>query len=139
HAHGAHAVHVLVVRRDARRGPRLGAAPERARPGARGAVCDREQLRAPRSGHGPRPGAAAELRLRGRTVRAAPAHPAREHPPLHPLHPRNARCAPLVELTVAYLHVAIHLVLVWVLPPLLLGVINKTKAVFAGRKGPPLL
>ena len=33
----------------------------------------------------------------------------------------------------------IHLVLLLVLPPLLLGVINKTKAWFAGRIGPPLL
>jgi formate hydrogenlyase subunit 4 len=40
---------------------------------------------------------------------------------------------------VGHLHVAIHLLLVVVLPPLLLGVINKTKALFAGRVGPPLL
>jgi len=35
--------------------------------------------------------------------------------------------------------VFVHLVLLTVLPPLLLGVINKTKAWFAGRVGPPLL
>jgi formate hydrogenlyase subunit 4 len=33
----------------------------------------------------------------------------------------------------------VHFVLVLLMPPLLLGVINKTKAWFAGRKGPPLL
>jgi formate hydrogenlyase subunit 4 len=33
----------------------------------------------------------------------------------------------------------IHVVLLLVMPPLLLGVINKTKAWFAGRNGPPLL
>jgi len=33
----------------------------------------------------------------------------------------------------------IHLVLVILMPPLLFGVINRTKAVFAGRTGPPLL
>jgi formate hydrogenlyase subunit 4 len=33
----------------------------------------------------------------------------------------------------------VHVVLLLVLPPLLLGVINKTKAWFAGRVGPPLL
>ena len=33
----------------------------------------------------------------------------------------------------------IHLVLLLVMPPLLLGVINKTKAFVAGRKGPPWL
>ncbi|MEI8242658.1 MAG: NADH-quinone oxidoreductase subunit H [bacterium] len=33
----------------------------------------------------------------------------------------------------------IHLVLLLTMPPLLLGVINKTKAFVAGRKGPPLL
>ncbi|MCC6751433.1 MAG: NADH-quinone oxidoreductase subunit H [Deltaproteobacteria bacterium] len=42
-------------------------------------------------------------------------------------------------MTVAYLHLAIHLALVFLLPPLSLGVINKTKALFAGRVGPPLL
>lgn len=40
---------------------------------------------------------------------------------------------------VSYLHLAIHLALVFLLPPLCLGVINKTKAAFAGRLGPPLL
>ena len=38
-----------------------------------------------------------------------------------------------------FIHIGIHLVLVLALPPLLLGVINKTKALFAGRVGPPLL
>ncbi|MDO8303356.1 MAG: NADH-quinone oxidoreductase subunit H [Sedimentisphaerales bacterium] len=33
----------------------------------------------------------------------------------------------------------IHIVLLLTLPPLLLGVINKTKAWFGGRKGPPVL
>lgn len=33
----------------------------------------------------------------------------------------------------------VHLVLLAVLPPMLLGVINKIKALFAGRMGPPLL
>jgi formate hydrogenlyase subunit 4 len=33
----------------------------------------------------------------------------------------------------------IHVALLLVMPPLLLGVINKTKALFAGRVGPPLL
>ncbi len=36
-------------------------------------------------------------------------------------------------------NLGIHLGLLLVLPPLLLGVINKTKALFAGRQGPPLL
>jgi formate hydrogenlyase subunit 4 len=33
----------------------------------------------------------------------------------------------------------VHIAVVLVVPPLLLGVINKTKALFAGRVGPPLL
>ncbi|MDR3618603.1 MAG: NADH-quinone oxidoreductase subunit H [Paludisphaera borealis] len=37
------------------------------------------------------------------------------------------------------IHDALHIVVALVLPPLLLGVIARTKAVFAGRKGPPLL
>ena len=36
-------------------------------------------------------------------------------------------------------HIIIHLILLLGLPPLLLGVIGKTKALFAGRVGPPLL
>jgi formate hydrogenlyase subunit 4 len=35
--------------------------------------------------------------------------------------------------------IAIHILLLLLLPPLLLGVIGKTKALFAGRVGPPLL
>lgn len=33
----------------------------------------------------------------------------------------------------------VHIAVVLIVPPLLLGVINKTKALFAGRAGPPLL
>jgi formate hydrogenlyase subunit 4 len=36
-------------------------------------------------------------------------------------------------------HLALHLMVVLLLPPLLPGLINKTKAWFAGRSGPPLL
>jgi formate hydrogenlyase subunit 4 len=35
--------------------------------------------------------------------------------------------------------ILLHLLLLLLMPPLLLGVINKTKALFAGRVGPPLL
>ena len=38
-----------------------------------------------------------------------------------------------------YINIAIHLALALALPPLALGVINKTKAAVAGRLGPPLL
>ena len=38
-----------------------------------------------------------------------------------------------------YLHAAVHVAIVLLLPPLCLGVITKTKAFFAGRIGPPLL
>jgi formate hydrogenlyase subunit 4 len=41
-------------------------------------------------------------------------------------------------MNVAYAHLAIHAALVAVAPPLLFGVVNKTKAFFAGRVGPPL-
>lgn len=37
------------------------------------------------------------------------------------------------------INVLIHVVLLLLLPPLMLGVINKTKALFAGRHGPPVL
>ena len=33
----------------------------------------------------------------------------------------------------------LHLLVSLLLAPLLLGVINRTKAIFAGRRGPPLL
>src|SRR4029450_12277414 len=37
------------------------------------------------------------------------------------------------------LHNTLHVLIAIVLPPLLLGVIAKTKALFAGRVGPPVL
>ncbi|HSN92013.1 MAG TPA: NADH-quinone oxidoreductase subunit H [Anaeromyxobacteraceae bacterium] len=37
------------------------------------------------------------------------------------------------------LRTALHLAALLVLPPLLLGILNRTKALFAGRAGPPLL
>ena len=37
------------------------------------------------------------------------------------------------------IHNTIHVLLALTMPPLLLGVITKTKALFAGRVGPPLL
>ena len=37
------------------------------------------------------------------------------------------------------IHAALHVLLVLALPPLLLGVVAKTKALFAGRVGPPVL
>jgi formate hydrogenlyase subunit 4 len=36
-------------------------------------------------------------------------------------------------------HAIVHVLLALLLPPLLLGVVNRTKATFAGRTGPPLL
>lgn len=43
------------------------------------------------------------------------------------------------ESTQLTISVAAHLLLAFGLPPLLPGIINKTKALFAGRSGPPLL
>ena len=37
------------------------------------------------------------------------------------------------------LHNTVHVVVAFAMPPLLLGIINRTKALFAGRVGPPLL
>src|SRR6266403_3074259 len=37
------------------------------------------------------------------------------------------------------LHITMHVLLALTMPPLLLGVIAKTKALFAGRVGPPVL
>src|SRR5438105_14162494 len=37
------------------------------------------------------------------------------------------------------IHTTIHVLLALTLPPLLVGVIGKTKALYAGRVGPPLL
>src|SRR5262245_30049101 len=39
----------------------------------------------------------------------------------------------------ALLRTAVHVLVALTVPPLLLGVINKTKALFAGRVGPPLM
>ena len=43
------------------------------------------------------------------------------------------------EIVTTMSHIIVHIVLILGLPPLLLGVIGKTKALFAGRVGPPLL
>jgi formate hydrogenlyase subunit 4 len=40
---------------------------------------------------------------------------------------------------VTWVHTVVHVLLLLVFPPFLLGVITKTKAFFAGRRGPPLL
>ena len=37
------------------------------------------------------------------------------------------------------INIFIHIALLLIMPPLMLGVINKTKALFAGRRGPPVL
>ena len=37
------------------------------------------------------------------------------------------------------IHNLVHVLVALMMPPLLLGVINKTKALFAGRVGPPIL
>jgi formate hydrogenlyase subunit 4 len=42
-------------------------------------------------------------------------------------------------MNVPLVHKALHIVLVLALPPLLIGIINKVKALVAGRVGPPLL
>jgi formate hydrogenlyase subunit 4 len=42
-------------------------------------------------------------------------------------------------ITPTLLRTLLHLAALLALPPLVLGVVNRTKAVFAGRKGPPLL
>lgn len=39
---------------------------------------------------------------------------------------------------ISVVHSLVHVLMALILPPLLLGVINKTKALFAGRVGPPL-
>src|SRR4051794_25122195 len=44
-----------------------------------------------------------------------------------------------MERIMTVITVLIHLLLLLLMPPLLLGVINKTKALFAGRVGPPFL
>ncbi|HYV35496.1 MAG TPA: NADH-quinone oxidoreductase subunit H [Gemmataceae bacterium] len=45
----------------------------------------------------------------------------------------------IMEVVLTILHVLIHFTVAATFPPLLLGIINKTKALFAGRVGPPLL
>jgi formate hydrogenlyase subunit 4 len=44
-----------------------------------------------------------------------------------------------METTMTVISIFIHVLLLLLMPPLLLGIINKTKAFFAGRVGPPLL
>src|SRR5205807_8365306 len=62
-------------------------------------------------------------------------HAAGEHPDLSVVYFSRPGGASAV----AMIHNTIHVLLALAMPPLLPGVINKTKALFAGRVGPPLL
>src|ERR1700690_63950 len=64
----------------------------------------------------------------------------RQRPAVHPLHRRNPDGVADLEIPLT-MNAApfIPLLLALGLSPLLLGVINRTKAFFAGRRGPPLL
>src|SRR5690242_8425098 len=69
----------------------------------------------------------------------APTSPARAPSDLCPLLLRDHRPTSSLGPERSMTNLSIHLVLLLVMPPLLLGVINKTKAFFGGRVGPPLL
>src|SRR5262249_24341798 len=70
---------------------------------------------------------------RRRSVHVATLDPARQRPRVPRLHPRRALGAPPLPM-----NIAIHVLVLLLFPPLLLGAINKVKAAFAGRVGPPL-
>src|SRR5216683_3127330 len=137
---GAHAIHLVVVCADAGRPLWLRAAPARARAAVGRAVPSPRRVprRGARRDAGPA-GASVPERRRPR-VRGAPLHPAGQRPGVPWLHPPDAGPAPGVDMIprILLLDVA-HVAVFLLLPPLLLGVINKTKAAFAGRVGPPLL
>ena len=64
----------------------------------------------------------------------------RQRPALRPLHRRDLDCAAGLEIPLTMNAISfIPLLLALVLSPLLLGIINRTKALFAGRRGQPLL
>src|SRR5207253_443086 len=69
--------------------------------------------------------------------------PAGQHPGLLVVHFPGPHCPADMALSErvmnTMIHNTIHVLLALTLPPLLLGVIGKTKALFAGRVGPPLL
>src|SRR5207302_11405549 len=80
---------------------------------------------------------------RGRTrVRLDALDAARQRSHVPDLHPRDAHADAAVEMTMhlsVLLQNVVHVATILLLPPLLLGVIGKTKAAFAGRVGAPYL
>ena len=83
------------------------------------------------------------FRFGGVAVLLVPGVPAGKHPDLPAVYlPRPDRAVALAlgETSVeTIVHNAVHILVALGLPPLLLGVIAKTKALFAGRVGPPVL
>src|SRR5581483_9501405 len=134
--HPFHAVHRELVRAPLdRRLPRR--APPAAAPDRGGRA-----LRRDRGRRGTLSGSRRALRARSgapwlrRGARAAPAGAADAGPVLCPRHLRRPDRAALVE---ARMRTALHLAILLLFPPLLPGVINRVKAAFAGRRGPPVL
>ncbi len=141
-ADGPDAVHRVLLRARAGRLLRLGAPPAPEGGPRREALPRHGPLREPRPRHRPRP------RRRPGVPRGCLARPQGQDPPagpdpaLPPLRRRDPRRAPLPGLTRGdpMIDTLVHVLLVApALPPLLPGVIAKTKAAFAGRNGPPLL
>src|SRR5205814_8276662 len=139
-SHAEDAVHVVFLRADAGRALRLRPATAGAGATTDGPVPGASVVSRRRAGCGPRRHLDAIRPHHGKRIREVAVHPARQRAGvsrLHPLHPRPPLGVEMSPRTILF--DAVHLSILLLLPPLLLGVINKTKAAFAGRVGPPFL
>src|SRR5262249_53361350 len=132
----------VVVRADAGGRVLVGAAPRGQAPRARGTLSGTRRLpqRGPR--HRARPRPRAERRARRRAAPLGDVDAARLGARLHPLHPGGAGVPADLErrqLNVDIFRPILQALFILAVPPVMLGVITKTKAVFAGRVGPPVL
>src|SRR5205814_2595850 len=99
-------------------------------------------LRQPRPRHCPRRAPHARRSRGGARPALVPLGPARKRsrlPPLHPRHPGRVAGLARRAVTMTVARTVLQALFLLLFPPLLLGVITKTKAVFAGRVGAPFL
>ena len=103
--------------------------------GGNAALSGEDPFSQPRPRHRAGPGGVAVVPSYGPALFLVPRLPPGKHPDLLALYLPDTRGPPALALMNTLVSKIIHVVLVLGLPPLLLGLIAKTKALFAGRRG----